>query len=205
MTIRPAWGTPATRGHYRAVMARRTLAALGLLAAAASGCGSPEPIAVEERPALACPEPPAGGRFGDRVVAPSADGASADALGAEDFLVKPATWGLVCAYAAPEDGPESAPELTDEKELTEEGAAAIRAAVDTGIERNAMVDCGAPATATSYVVALGDDTGTVRSLVTDGPGCDGVYLAEGPEGELTYAGLGYDLVQAIGRAVSEAR
>lgn len=137
--------------------------------------------------------------------ATNADGASADQL-ADDaehpwqstvpVLPMPAVVGEVCAYSG--SGPRRT--LVDRWRMAPAAADAVRATATTGYT-DGMTDCQPDPDATSYVVVLGDRTGTMRTLAIDPTQCGTLEAALGSPATDTYLGLASPrLVRMVARS-----
>jgi hypothetical protein len=137
--------------------------------------------------------------------ATNADGASAEQLtdDAEQpwqstvpVLPMPAVVVDVCAYSG--DGRRRT--LVDQWRVPPSAADAIRAAATTGY-LDGVADCAPDPDATSYVVVLGDRTGTMRTLAIDQARCGTLQAALGLPATDTYLGLASPrLVRMIARS-----
>ena len=137
--------------------------------------------------------------------ATNADGASAEQLvdDAEQpwqstvpLLPLPAVVVDVCAYS----GTGERRALVDRWRADPAAADAIRAEATTGYT-DGVADCAPDRDATSYVVALADRTGTVRTLAIDPTQCGTLQAAVGLPATDTYLGLASPrLVRTIARS-----
>ncbi|MCF6378668.1 hypothetical protein L2K70_13730 [Nocardioides KLBMP 9356] len=154
--------------------------------------------AAAPRDPISCP-----GRFTTTLT--DADGASAAQLvdGAEHpwqstvpVLPMPAVVADVCAYSG--DGRRRT--LVDQWRTDPATADAIRAQATTGYT-DGVADCEPDPGATSYVVVLGDRTGTTRTLAIDPTRCATVQAAIGTPPVDTYLGLASPrLVRVVSRS-----
>lgn len=137
--------------------------------------------------------------------ATNADGASAEQL-ADDaehpwqstvpVLPMPAVVGDVCAYS----GSGERRTLVDRWRMAPAAADAVRAATTTGYS-DGITDCEPDPDATSYVVVLGDRTGTMRTLAIDPTQCGTLEAALGLPATDTYLGLASPrLVRMVARS-----
>ena len=137
--------------------------------------------------------------------ATNADGASAHLLSDDaehpwpstvPVLPMPAVVGDVCAYS----GSGKRRTLVDQWRMEPSGADAIRAAATTGYT-DGITDCDPTPDATSYVVVLGDRTGTMRTLAIDPTQCGTLEAALGAPATDTYLGLASPrLVRMVARS-----
>ena len=137
--------------------------------------------------------------------ATNADGASAEQLvddaerpwqSTVPLLPMPAVVADVCAYSGA--GPRRT--LVDQWRADPATSDAIRATATTGYG-DGRTDCEPDAGATSYVVVLGDQTGTSRSLTIDAAACGAMSAAVGTPATDTYLGLASPrLVRIVARS-----